>query len=61
MNGRELERVFDMVDPEGGLTREEVLEYIRLHKEDLLRELQETGQISIPTSSGRKLVLLPAA
>jgi hypothetical protein len=58
MNGRELERLFSLL--EDG-TREEVMQYVRDNREQILRELRDNGEAHIPVSGQSPLVLRPAA
>lgn len=57
MNGRELERMLELIDANTNRFRNEILQYAQEHKEDLLRKLDENGEAVIPTSNGENLVL----
>ncbi len=55
MNGREVERLLSLLDVD-----DDVLSYVREHKEEILQALRENGMATIPVADGEPIVLRPA-
>jgi hypothetical protein len=52
MNAAEIENVLQLIDENIALTRDEAVEYIREHRNEVARAIAEHGTASIPTTAG---------
>ena len=61
MNGLEVERILSLVDETTASSREDIVRYIEANREQILRELESSGESEIHVPGGDTIVLRKAA
>ena len=61
MSGAEIERLLALLEDSRNRSREEVVRYVEEHRDEILADLERSGESIIPTSDGEKIVLRKAA
>lgn len=61
MSGVQIEHLLSFLENSRKRSKEDVIRYVEEHRDEILADLEKTGESVIPTSDGEELVLRKAA
>lgn len=52
MNGIQVENILRMIEENVDITRQEAIQYIRVHQQEIVQDLLRSGETTVKTSAG---------